>query len=90
MKMVHYKPLQTMIDAPRISIKTQSSPPGSDLLVPLSSLTAVTTYVSPAKISIPVQITFRTSYVWQIFFRQTFEIRYMDLAINQHDVSQKV
>ena len=32
-----------------------------------------------AKISIPVQITFRPSYVWQIPFRRTFEVTCMDL-----------
>ena len=34
-----------------------------------------------AKISIPVQITFKPSYVWQIPFRRTFEVTCMDLAI---------
>ena len=39
-----------------LATKTMSLPPSPDPLVSLSSLTVVTTYASPAKISIPIQI----------------------------------
>ena len=57
--------------------ETQSLPP----LVSLLSSTAVTTYASPIKISIPVQITFRPSYVGQIQFRRNSEVTCRNLAI---------
>ena len=59
---------------------TQSSPPSPGPLVLFLSSTAVITYAFPTKISIPVQITFRPSYVWQIFFRRISEVICMNLA----------
>ena len=89
---LHDEPVQIPIDAPCLRrfltplTRYQQPRLSFDLQVlvlpiPLLSLTAVTIYASSAKILISVQIAFRTSYVWQIFFRRTFEVTCMDLAI---------